>query len=117
MTRETPQNDRPYIPVEMAPWRSKSENVAKYPIFQKLTVTPKIAQKSKIGHFSQSPGTPIYLTPVSGPVYTIFLGVTIIFDGADNAKYAPLWPAVGVAGLWSLYVLVPYKEKLQTWIG
>ena len=53
-----------------------------------------MGKRSKIGCFSQNPGTPIYLTPVSGPVYTIFLGGTFIFDGAEIAKYAPFKPAV-----------------------
>ena len=43
MTRETTQNDRLDVPVEMAPWKSKSEVVTNWPNFQKLIATPEKA--------------------------------------------------------------------------
>ena len=41
MARETTQMNRLDILVEMAPWKSKSEMVTNWQIFQKLTATPQ----------------------------------------------------------------------------
>ena len=45
MTLETTQNDHRDLPKKMPPWKSKSEMVTNWWIFQKLTTTPKMAKK------------------------------------------------------------------------
>ena len=56
MTLETTQNDHQDLPPKMPPWKSKSEMVTNWRIFQKLTTTPKMAKKNskcKKSNFSQ----------------------------------------------------------------
>ena len=85
MSQETTQMKRLGLPVEMAPWRSKSEMVANWRNFQKLTATPKMAKKiskCKKSNFSRpkilklrilSPFN-LYLNPVSTKVLNYFFG-------------------------------------------
>ena len=47
MSQETTQMKRLGLPVEMAPWRSKSEMVANWRIFQELSATSKLAKNHK----------------------------------------------------------------------
>ena len=45
MSLETTQNGRQDLQKKMPPWKSKSEMVTNWRIFQKLTTTPKMAKK------------------------------------------------------------------------